>query len=99
MIFVYLLFKTIFQVIKSFLLPHVKDIGEKVKIVLEGPILNSADKIAAENIKKSLAVSAIVLSSFWLIVVLTNSVNINFIIKHSNLNRSKRASFHQEMDG
>lgn len=43
------------EVIKSFLLPHVKDIGEKVKIVLEGPILNSADKIAAENIKKSLA--------------------------------------------
>lgn len=57
--------KTIFQVIKSFLLPHVKDIGEKVKIVLEGPILNSADKIAAENIKKSLAVSVIVVYSFW----------------------------------
>ena len=34
-----------------------KDIGEKVKTVLEGPILNAADKIAAENIKKSLAVS------------------------------------------
>ena len=34
-----------------------KDIGEKVKMVLEGPILNAADKIAAENIKKSLAVS------------------------------------------
>ncbi|XP_078310397.1 transcription initiation factor TFIID subunit 6-like isoform X3 [Crassostrea virginica] len=43
------------EVIKSFLLPHVKDIGEKVKTVLEGPILNAADKIAAENIKKSLA--------------------------------------------
>ncbi|XP_062607356.1 transcription initiation factor TFIID subunit 6-like [Saccostrea cucullata] len=43
------------EVIKSFLLPHVKDIGEKVQSVLEGPILNAADKIAGENIKKSLA--------------------------------------------
>lgn len=77
MIFMYLFFKTNLQVIKSFLLPHVKDIGEKVKIVLEGPILNSADKIAAENIKKSLAVSAIVVSSFWL-----HDCSFNQLCKH-----------------
>ena len=49
--------KSCFQVIKSFLLPHVKDLGDRIKSTLEGVVLNPADRIAAENIKKLLSVS------------------------------------------
>ena len=45
--------------IKLFLLPHVKDLGHRIKSTLEGVVLNPADKIAAENIKKLLTVSTI----------------------------------------
>lgn len=44
---------------------YVKDIGEKVKIVLEGFILNLVDKIVVENIKKLLVVSVKVVFFFW----------------------------------
>ncbi|KAK3095934.1 hypothetical protein FSP39_021030 [Pinctada imbricata] len=43
------------EVIKSFLLPHVKDLGDRIKTVTDGVVLNPADKIAAENIKKLIA--------------------------------------------
>ncbi|KAK3576818.1 hypothetical protein CHS0354_002605 [Potamilus streckersoni] len=42
------------EVIKSFLLPHIKSIGERVQLATEGPVINNADKIAADNIKKAL---------------------------------------------
>lgn len=40
------------EVINAFVLPNLKMIGERVKIAVEGPVMNSADRIAAENIKK-----------------------------------------------
>ncbi|XP_053404922.1 transcription initiation factor TFIID subunit 6-like [Mercenaria mercenaria] len=40
------------EVINAFVLPNLKMIGERVKMALECPVMNSADRIAAENIKK-----------------------------------------------
>ena len=51
-----LLFHT--QVINSFVIPNIKMIGERVKQALEGPVMNNADRIAADNIKKIAAVSS-----------------------------------------
>lgn len=42
------------EVIKSFLLSQVKSIGDRIKMTVDGPILNNPDKIAADNIKKLL---------------------------------------------
>lgn len=40
------------EVINSFVLPNLKMIGDRVKMALEGPMVNNADRIAAENIRK-----------------------------------------------
>ncbi|XP_052215321.1 transcription initiation factor TFIID subunit 6-like [Dreissena polymorpha] len=40
------------EVINSFVIPNIRMIGDRVKLALEGPIINGADRIAAENIKK-----------------------------------------------
>lgn len=53
--------KCLLQVINAFVLPNLKMIGERVKMALEGPVMNSADRIAAENIKKIAAVSTFIL--------------------------------------
>lgn len=45
------------QVINSFVIPNIKMIGERVKMATEGPVMNNADRIAADNIKKIAAVS------------------------------------------
>ncbi|XP_071084955.1 transcription initiation factor TFIID subunit 6-like [Haliotis cracherodii] len=42
------------EVTKTFLLPHIKGLGDRMRMALEGLILNNADKIAAEHIKKQL---------------------------------------------
>ncbi|XP_041348183.1 transcription initiation factor TFIID subunit 6-like [Gigantopelta aegis] len=42
------------EVIKMFMLPNIKSLGDRLRLALEGPIQNSADKIAAEQIKKLL---------------------------------------------
>lgn len=47
------------EVIRSFVAPRVKHIGERIKQCLEGSIMNSADKSAAEHIKQLLLVNKI----------------------------------------
>lgn len=42
------------EVIRSFVVPRVKYLGERVKQCLEGSVMNSADKSAAEHIKQLL---------------------------------------------
>ncbi|KAL4220050.1 Transcription initiation factor TFIID subunit 6 [Mactra antiquata] len=40
------------EVINAFVLPNLRMISERVRTAIEGPMTNSADRIAAENIKK-----------------------------------------------
>ncbi|ESO95221.1 hypothetical protein LOTGIDRAFT_175212 [Lottia gigantea] len=42
------------EVIKTFLLPNLKLLGERLKTAIEGPIINNVDKIASDHIKKLL---------------------------------------------
>ena len=42
--------------ITSFVLPHLKALGDRVQGALEGMVINNADKIAADNIKKIVGV-------------------------------------------
>ena len=43
----------------SFVLPHLKALGDRVQSALEGLVVNNADKIAADNIRKIVCVSFI----------------------------------------
>ncbi|KAI8514287.1 Transcription initiation factor TFIID subunit 6 [Branchiostoma belcheri] len=43
--------KTYTKVVKSLLIPKLKEEGEKVKTLMEGPVHNSVDKTAAEHIR------------------------------------------------
>ncbi|XP_076454129.1 transcription initiation factor TFIID subunit 6-like [Babylonia areolata] len=42
------------EVIKTCILPHLKALGEDMRAATEGPITNSVDKVACEQIKKQL---------------------------------------------
>ena len=65
-----------FQVIVSFVLPHLKALGDRVHSALEGVVLNNADRIAADNIKKIVVVSYITCEySFLKYLVRYNFVN------------------------
>ena len=50
------------QVVKTFLIPRVKYVSDRMKATMEGLVVNNADKIAAENIKRALSVSIIPLT-------------------------------------
>lgn len=43
------------EVVKTFLVPRVQYISDRVKATMEGLVVNNADKIAADNIKKALS--------------------------------------------
>ena len=43
------------------MLPHLKALGDRVHSALEGVVLNNADRIAADNIKKIVVVSDVTL--------------------------------------
>ncbi|XP_050408813.1 transcription initiation factor TFIID subunit 6 [Patella vulgata] len=43
------------EVIKTFLVPNLKLLGERMRAAIEGPIINNVDKIASDHIKKLLA--------------------------------------------
>lgn len=43
------------EVVKTFLIPRVKYVSDRMKATMEGLVVNNADKIAADNIKKALS--------------------------------------------
>lgn len=44
------------EVVKTFVIPRVKGISERIKAALEGPMATSTDKSAAEHIKQLILV-------------------------------------------
>lgn len=43
------------EVVRTFLVPRVKYVSDRMKATMEGLVVNNADKIAADNIKKALS--------------------------------------------
>lgn len=43
------------EVVKTFLIPRVKYVSDRMKATMEGLVVNNADKIASENIKRALS--------------------------------------------
>lgn len=46
------------------MLPNIRAVGERIRLSLEGQILNNIDKIAADHIKKLIVVSPRLASHF-----------------------------------
>ncbi|XP_064638740.1 transcription initiation factor TFIID subunit 6-like [Lineus longissimus] len=42
------------EVMKTFILPYIKHEGERIKLVMDSPVLNNADKIASEHVRQLL---------------------------------------------
>ena len=45
------------QVVKTFILPYTKSIGERLQYALDGPLINSMDKTAGDHLKVAVVVS------------------------------------------
>ena len=52
------------------MLPHLKALGDRVQGALEGPVINNADKIAADNIKKIVGVCITTVLFFYPLMVI-----------------------------
>lgn len=42
---------------KTFIVPHLKILGDRLKAVIDSPVVNSLDKLAVDHVKKILLVS------------------------------------------
>ena len=43
--------------VKTLIVPYVRPEGDRLRTVLEGPLVSSVDKIAAEHVKTTITVS------------------------------------------
>lgn len=60
------------QVVKAFILPFIKPEGERLQYILEGTLINNADRISADHVKQTILVSTIKQHPLEATTLLTN---------------------------
>lgn len=58
------------QVSKAFVLPYIKAEGDRLKQILEGPIVSNIERIAADHVKSHIIVSNLIMSEIFCTLLL-----------------------------